>query len=89
MITAARITEIANSYYNDVYTHCLLRLGNDYDASDVTQEVFLLLQKKYSQLNDIHIKAWLHSAADYKIKEHLRAMPEERRRSFSILIPIP
>lgn len=28
-------------YYNDIYTYCYRRLGNRYDAQDMTQDVFL------------------------------------------------
>lgn len=74
MISAARLSDIAGLYYNDIYSYCLLRLRNDHDASDVTQEVFLLLQQNCRKLSDSNVRAWLYSVADYKIKEQFRAI---------------
>lgn len=87
LITAARVNEIANAYYDDIYGHCLLRLRKDYDASDVTQEVFLLFQQRYRRLDDSHIKAWLYSVADYKIKEQFRAIAKREKELIFNLTP--
>ena len=32
---------LIQKYYNDIYTYCYRRLGNQHDAQDVTQDVFL------------------------------------------------
>lgn len=32
---------LIQKYYDDIYTYCYRRLGNQYDAQDVTQDVFL------------------------------------------------
>ncbi len=79
LISAERATEIASFYYNDIYHLCLSRLQNEENAADVTQEVFLFFQKKYNELEDDCIKAWLYKVADYKIKEQFRAIAKREK----------
>ena len=57
MISSERAREIAALYYDDVYYLCLSRLKRETDAADVTQEVFLFFQEKYSGLEDNLIKS--------------------------------
>ena len=79
MISAERASEIAENYYDDVYHLCLSRLRKSEDAADVTQDVFLLFQEKYSDLEDCDIKSWLFSVADKKIKEQFRRVAKREK----------
>lgn len=72
VISSERAKEIAVLYYDDVYHLCLSRLKRGTEASDVTQEVFLFFQEKYSDLDDASIKSWLFTVANNKIKEQFR-----------------
>ena len=79
MISAERATEIAGLYYDDVYHLCLSRLRKEADAADVTQEIFLFFQEKYSDLEDSSIKSWLFSVANNKIKEQFRHIAKREK----------
>ncbi len=79
MISAERVKEVADLYYDDIYNLCRLRLKNDDEASEVVQEVFLFFQKNYSELEDSFIKAWLYKVADNKIKEQFRSIAKREK----------
>ncbi len=85
MLSYERAVEIANLYYDDIYYFCYSRLKNETYAADVTQEVFLFFQKRYTDLEDKNIKAWLYSVANNKIKESFREIAkQEKERIFKI-----
>ncbi len=63
MLRQARVEEICNAYYNDVFRFCLYRTGETEAASELTQETFLLLQQKAPALEDTAVKAWLYRTA--------------------------
>ncbi|MBR4858878.1 MAG: sigma-70 family RNA polymerase sigma factor [Clostridia bacterium] len=52
MIGYERAIEIADLYYDDVYSFCLSRLKIEETADDVTREVFLFFQEHYEELTD-------------------------------------
>lgn len=79
LITSERATEIANLYYDDIYHYCLSRLRNEENAADIAQEVFLVFQEKYGDLNDDYIRAWLYAVANNKIKEQFRAIAKREK----------
>lgn len=79
LINAERAVEVANLYYDDIYHFCFLRLKNEEDAADVTQEVFLLFQEKCDGLDDCIIRAWLYKVADNKIKEQFRKIAKREK----------
>ena len=72
LINKSEVNGIANRYYDDIYRFCLYKLRNPDDAMDVTQEVFLLFQQKGHDLVNNHIRAWLFSVADKKIKDEYK-----------------
>lgn len=73
VVDKATVKLYAEEYYEPIYKFCCANLNyNSHDAQDVTQEVFLLFQLKYHELDDENIKAWLFSTASYKIKELLK-----------------
>ncbi len=80
MISFERAEEIAETYYDDVYRFCFSRIQNEEEASEVTQDVFLLFQEKCDELNDDKIRAWLFSVANNKIKEKSREIAEREKR---------
>ncbi len=79
MISAEKAREIADLYYDDVYRLCLSRLKREADAADVTQDVFLFFQEKYSELEDDFIKSWLFAVANNKIKEEFRHIAKREK----------
>lgn len=72
LINKSEVNGIAERYYNDIYRFCLYKLRNTDDAKDVSQEVFLLFQQKEEKLVNNHIRSWLFSVADRKIKEEYK-----------------
>lgn len=79
MITAEHSKEIAETYYEDILKFCSSQLNNEEDARDITQEVFLLFQKKFKELNDTNIKAWLLNVAQKKIFEKFREIKKNTK----------
>lgn len=79
MISAERAREVAGQYYEDIYHFCYIRLGNEVDAHDVVQDVFLLFQQKGDGVEEKYIRAWLFSAADKKIKEKFRDIAKREK----------
>lgn len=69
---------IAKKYYEDVFSYCYSYLNcNETEASDITQEVFLVFQEKCETLEDINIRNWLYKVAKNKVREHFRKMKKE------------
>ena len=56
----SRIVEIYNLYYLDVYRFLVCFTGNQNDAEDLTQEVFIRVLKGLSNFNgNYHLKTWI------------------------------
>lgn len=70
MISDNRIKEICDLYYKDVYRYCFSFVQNVDDSQDITQETFVFLIEKASELEDKNIKAWLYNVALIKTKQH-------------------
>ncbi len=77
MLKQARVEEICNAYYHDVFRFCLYKTGEREAAAELTQETFLLLQQKAPALEDGAVKAWLFKAAH---NLSLRLHREKRKR---------
>lgn len=71
--------ELAAKHYNDIYSFCCSRLMNTDDASDVTQNVFLLFQQKSHTLENTNIRSWLYSVANKKIYAEYRNRVKESK----------
>ena len=68
--------EVVTRYYESIRMYCLEKLRNNESAKDYTQEVFLLLHKKWNTLKGYdNISAWLHRTAD-------NIMNNMKRKSF-------
>ena len=65
--------EIVKQYYNSIYRYCCVRLSNESDAYDCTQEVFIILYQKMDKLKiSENIRAWLYRTADNVMRNHKR-----------------
>lgn len=63
--------EIVNMYYPRIYYYCLNQKLNPQDAEDCTQEVFLILWRKFNSINhEENIRGWLYATSDVIIKRH-------------------
>lgn len=70
MLSTEEITKIAKDNYNDIFMFCKRMVRDEHIAEDITQDVFLLLQKKATELFNINIKAWLINSAKNYIKHY-------------------
>ncbi len=66
---------IYRKYYRRIYDYCLYRIKHEYDAEDMTSEVFCLLYDKWEQYeahDEAAILSFLYRAANLKIRERGR-----------------
>ena len=67
------IGEIYDLYYLDVYKFLICFTGNQNDAEDLTQEVFIKVLKSYSHFNNqSNIKTWILSIAKHTAIDQIR-----------------
>lgn len=77
------IEKIYNMYYLDVYRFLICFIGNQNDAEDITQEVFMRLLVSQSRFNkQCTLKTWIlsiakHAAIDYQRKKRLYSLFKE------------
>ncbi len=67
--------EIYLQYYNTIFKYCNYKLNNNYDADDITSEVFLLLYQKWNSFDshpDSGILTWLYRSASFMIQRHFK-----------------
>lgn len=82
MITDKKLDEITKQYYETIYSFCLAKSGNNPDdASDITQEVFMVLTEKRDELEDKNLKQWLIEVAKLKSKEYYRQIKKHENVS--------
>lgn len=77
--------EVVTKYYENIRMYCLARLHDNETAKDCTQEVFLLLYKKWNDIKSYeNISAWLHITADNIMKnakrKNIREVPTENEQ---------
>lgn len=65
------LQEVCDQYYKKVYLRCLHSLNfNQYAAEEVTQEVFSVLCKRWTEVeNHPNIQGWLRKTAINKLKK--------------------
>jgi len=69
----SRIVEIYNLYYLDVYRFLVCFSGNQNDAEDLTQEVFIRVLKSLTNFNGkYNLKTWIFSIAKHVAVDHYR-----------------
>lgn len=68
-----RITEIYRQYYLDVYRFLICFSGNQSEAEDMTQEVFIRVLNNISNLHKVNnLKTWIFSIAKHVSIDHYR-----------------
>lgn len=80
MIDSVTSNEIANMYYNQVWSHCLFIVEDEFETDDIVQKAFLLFEQKRETLDDRYIKAWLYKVVDNLAKEYFRSRKIESKR---------
>jgi RNA polymerase sigma-70 factor, ECF subfamily len=75
-----KIDNIYNRHYLEVYRFLICFSGNQNDAEDLTQEVFIRILNNLSNINSINnVKTWIFSIAKHVAIDHYR------KRRFSSL----
>jgi len=68
-----RITDIYHQYYLDVYRFLICFSGNQSEAEDMTQEVFIRVLNNLSNLHKVNnLKTWIFSIAKHVSIDHYR-----------------
>ncbi|WP_102275313.1 RNA polymerase sigma factor [Cytobacillus massiliigabonensis] len=67
-----RIIEIYRWHYLDVYRFLICFTGNQNDAEDLTQEVFVRVLNNLSNFNTGSLKTWIFSIAKHTAIDHYR-----------------
>lgn len=71
---ADEMEEVVHTYGNMLFRLCLVTLGNESDAQDALQEVFIKYMLKAPEFkNEEHKKAWLLKVAANQCKDIFRA----------------
>ena len=79
----AALTYIVKRYQKDIYRFVYRQIGNEADAADVTQKVFVILFLKAEQFQaKSKFKTWLYQIAINQCKNHFRS--NDRRKENSI-----
>ncbi|MEH7107484.1 RNA polymerase sigma factor [Bacillus sp. JJ1764] len=68
----ANIIEIYRRHYFDVYRFLICFTGNQNDAEDLTQEVFIRVLNNLSNFNTGSLKTWIFSIAKHIAIDHYR-----------------
>lgn len=76
-----RIIEIYRQHYLDVYRFLICFTGNQNDAEDLTQDVFIRVLNNLSNFNTGNLKTWIFSIAKHVAIDHYR-----KKRFISISI---
>jgi len=67
------ISKIYREYYLDVYRFLICFSGNQHDAEDITQEVFIRVLNNLSNFNNSrNLKTWIFSIAKHVAVDHYR-----------------
>lgn len=68
------ISKIYREYYLDVYRFLICFSGNQHDAEDITQEVFIRVLNNLSNYNSSssNLKTWIFSIAKHAAVDHYR-----------------
>ncbi len=73
MISDLQFTSIVKDYYDDVYRFAYSLAGNTIDAEDLTQQAFLRLANKSSQIKDINkVKSWMFTVLRNEFLDAMR-----------------
>ena len=73
------LTRLVERYQKELYGFVYRQVGNQADAADLTQKVFVKLFLKAEQFNgDCRFKTWLYQIAINECKNHFRANDRQR-----------
>jgi RNA polymerase sigma-70 factor (ECF subfamily) len=76
----ALITAIYTQYASAIHSYAFRLLGNQEDADDVTQEVFIRVQGRLEQLREVsRLRPWLYRIATNLCMDQLRRRSRIRR----------
>lgn len=67
-----RLSEIYDAYFANVFRWVRAFGCPESDIEDVTQEVFLVVQRKLSSFNGDNVAAWLYQIASLMVRDHRR-----------------
>jgi len=68
-----KFTDIVEKYYKQILYYCTGRYYIDIsDAEEITNDVFIILFRKWDSLAFDEIRAWLHRTADNLVMHHFR-----------------
>lgn len=67
-------TELYELYFNRIYRYITLKIGDRYEAEDMTQQVFLKALKSITsyKYREVPFSAWLYRIAHNQIVDYLR-----------------
>ncbi len=84
----ALLTEAYRQYSAAIHSYAFRLLGNQEDADDVTQEVFIRVHYRLAQLRDAtKLRPWLYSIATNLCMDHLRKRARTRK-IFGLAVPL-
>ena len=84
MITKERAEEIVKEKYNTVFRFCYSKPRvKEYDAEELTQEIFLLFYERLDILEDDKIGRWLFAVSRRKCQEFYR-----KRKEYNLMISL-
>lgn len=84
----AQLTAIYREFSGQIHTYAYHVLGNQDDADDITQEVFIRVYARLGQLRDqTSLRAWLYRIATNLCMDHLRRR-SRTKRIFGVELPL-
>ncbi|MBF6589681.1 MAG: RNA polymerase sigma factor [Ktedonobacterales bacterium] len=84
----ARLTAVYAEYSARIHSYAFHLLGNQEDADDITQDVFIRAHSHLCELRDAaRLRSWLYRIATNLCMDHLRRRTRQRRL-FGIALPI-
>jgi RNA polymerase sigma-70 factor, ECF subfamily len=82
------LTMVYHEYSGQIHTYASRLLGNNDDADDITQEVFIRVHGHLAELRDpARLKSWLYRIATNLCMDQLRRR-SRTRRIFGIAVPL-
>lgn len=76
-LSEVKANQYVETYYEDIYKFCCAKCRNADDASDITQEAFVIFLKNRKEINDTFVRAYLYKIAGNKLHEYFREIKKE------------
>jgi len=76
--------QLYEGYFDRIYRYVVLRIGNEMEAEDVTQQVFLNALRSISSFRwkGVPFSAWLFRIAHNQVVDYLRKKTRQATESF-------